>query len=42
MGQAAGAAAAMAAQTDGICRKIDVSRLQAILVQDGVYLGTDM
>jgi hypothetical protein len=42
MGQAAGTAAAMAAQADGICRNVDVSRLQAILVQDGMYLGTDM
>ena len=40
MGQAAGAAAALALRSDRRCRDITVSHLQDLLVRDGAYLGT--
>ncbi|WP_315838287.1 FAD-dependent oxidoreductase [Bradyrhizobium prioriisuperbiae] len=42
MGEAAGTAAAMVAGGNGECRSIDIGALQAALVRNGVYLGTDM
>jgi hypothetical protein len=42
MGEAAGTAAAMVASGNGTTRAVDVGRLQAALVAQGVYLGTDM
>jgi hypothetical protein len=42
MGEAAGTAAAMVVQSNGVCRDVDVGTLQATLVNNGVYLGTDM
>jgi hypothetical protein len=41
MGQAAGAAAAMALATHSMSRAIDVKSLQAQLERDGAYLGRD-
>ncbi len=42
MGEAAGLAAAMAVAGDGTTRGVEVAGLQARLVAQGVYLGTDM
>ncbi len=42
MGQAAGAAAAMALATDSMPRAIDVKALQAQLEREGAYLGRDV
>jgi hypothetical protein len=42
MGEAAGTAAATVAAGNGTTRQIDVAALQATLVRQGVYLGTDM
>lgn len=42
MGEAAGTAAAMVIQSNGVCREVDVGTLQATLLNNGVYLGTDM
>jgi hypothetical protein len=42
MGEAAGTAAAMVIQGNGVCRDVDVSALQKTLADNGVYLGTDM
>lgn len=42
MGEAAGLAAATAASGNGTTREVDVRQLQRKLVQNGVYLGTDM
>ena len=42
MGQAAGAAAAMALATDSMPRAIDVKSLQAQLEREGAYLGRDV
>jgi len=42
MGEAAGTAAATVASGNGTTRQVDVAALQATLVRQGVYLGTDM
>ena len=42
MGEAAGVAAAMAVRGNGTVRDVDVGALQAALVRQGAYLGTDM
>jgi hypothetical protein len=42
MGEAAGVAAASVAANGGACRQVDIGALQKTLVQNGVYLGTDM
>ncbi|QCI67658.1 FAD-dependent oxidoreductase [Phreatobacter stygius] len=42
MGEAAGNAAAMVASGNGTTRSVDVSALQQKLVEQSVYLGTDM
>lgn len=42
MGEAAGHAAATVASGNGSTRQVDVAALQATLVRQGVYLGTDM
>jgi hypothetical protein len=42
MGEAAGTAAAIVAAGNGTTRQVDVAVLQATLVRQGVYLGTDM
>jgi hypothetical protein len=42
MGEAAGTAAATVAAGNGTTRQVDVAALQATLVRQGVYLGTDM
>ena len=42
MGEAAGVAAALVASGNGTTRQVDVPALQATLVGQGVYLGTDM
>ncbi len=42
MGEAAGTAAAMVIQSNGVCRDVDVNALQTTLAHNGVYLGTDM
>lgn len=42
MGEAAGVAAAAVASGNGTTRQVDVPALQAALVGQGVYLGTDM
>lgn len=42
MGEAAGTAAAIVAVGNGTTRQVDVAVLQATLVRQGVYLGTDM
>jgi hypothetical protein len=42
MGEAAGTAAAMVVANGGTTRTVDVPRLQATLLAQGVYLGTDM
>lgn len=39
MGQAAGMAAAMAAEAEGQSRKVDLAKLQNGLVQQGAWLG---
>jgi glycine/D-amino acid oxidase-like deaminating enzyme len=42
MGQAAGAAAAMVASSNAPLQQLDVSALQAKLIEQGAYLGTDL